>query len=1430
MNNFIRKLPWFCFFGFIALNAQLTLAATSSDFAATPPNLGDSSDPFVMINLSVELTQQAEAYTDGAQTLVGGAVCPGHINSRGVCYFNTETYLGYFDSGKCYVYDETGTDNTLTQLVSGAQNASNPDHFKPNSLANADFTCNGGTEFSGNFMNWATMTALDEFRMVMTGGARIVDTSGATAKTLLTRTHRYGDWGFREKQISGASSGTDLLSRDGVSFVNSPSQLTPYGFTGLRIKNNPGHSNGNRVSFYDHNDNFQFEYNVIVEVCNPAVGLESNCVAYSDGTNTWYKPEGQIQQHALNMRFALMSYTGQDGNTINGGVLRSNAKYVGVNRPAAAGGLETNPNAEIDSGGVFTFNPDGATIGSGVNNSGIMNYINSFGLGSEQYKSNDPVSELYYEGLRYFMNVGPTLSYSAGISDSEKDNFPILTTWTDPIANECQANFMVSIGDQFSHEDSQVPGVAVSVVDGIDAKTTTDAVGLLEGGGGGAWPTGLAGVYTSLGSQTGARYSRNDGYWIAGLAYWAHTNDIRPEAALPGMQTIKTFTVDTQEYNSNPPSGAANQFWLAAKYGGFNDANGDDDPNDGTPGANTTEWDEDGDGVPDAYTLSSQPARLQAGLSAAFNEIAEKVNAGSAAAVVANVSSGAGAVYQALYKPKQTDDDGRQVQWVGIVRALLIDEHGNFREDTDRDNVITNADYVVTLEYDETLEKSVVERFVTADGGETFVASGLAATDVDDLIPLWEANDQLAAISDVRTQRPYTSSAANGRHVLTSIDSNLDGKVVGSELVDFDESVFQNASDASGANANYFRWLGLDSSTGDEAENIVNFIRGEEISGYRSRTIDIGDDGSVNVWRLGDIVHSSPVAVGRPDSRYDSRYRDDTYAAFKDHYKDRRQMIYTGSNDGMLHAFNGGFFDQTSSEFSVTGPGTETEHPLGSEMWAYVPNNLLPHLRWLAEPGYPHVFYVDGIPQVYDVNIFSDDADHPHGWGTILVVGMRMGGGDITFDPNNDLDGDASDDVTTRSAFVVLDVTNPEKPPALLAELTNEDLGFTTMRPTVIKRRVAQASGTFEDAPSNQWYLMFGSGPAGDTAATKQQALEAGISNQSARVFFYDLNTLTFVEPDTASPGVISLPVTGSSLGQVGDMASEDWDNDYTDDVVYFGTIEDSVAAPDGLLKRFVPGTNLSITSATFSDLLVQTGGLDQPFMGAPLPYTDVQGRPWVFVGSGRLIVADDNLVSTQQSYYGLKEPLDASGDFTWASVDRAGLVDTSGLRVFLDGTLTASNGVLADVTLNTSDVVNSFAGLQSVIDDNAGWFLDFDDTASRQLGHSAISAVSVIFSEYTPEGDVCDSSGISLLNAVHYSTGTAAPFGALGPGTDYVRNSDNLESLRSVKFGQGLIRDVIMAGDRVIGQDETGGLSNTTIIGPTAPSGRISWREIPLE
>lgn len=1488
--NNLRKL---IFVSLLALSSFGVSAATgpggnkvtSADYSSVPPSVIEGADPLLMIDLSVELTQQAEAYTDG-DVSYGSNNCPDRLSGRGICYFSNFDYIGYFDAKKCYIYDTSGANTARDQVAqspytdatgNAVATKPNPYYFRPSSLANADHTCNGANEWSGNYMNWATMSAIDEFRYAMTGGARLIDTIGASAQTLLID-NKDVSWSFVDKRIG---TGSNIQTKSSQTFNNDPRQLTPFNVTGLTAKNPNGL--GHRTRFEDNSGNALTyngvsEFNIIVEVCNPAVSLEENCVTYSDGTNTWHKPEGLLQNNALRMRFGLSSYLADNSHTRNGGVLRSLAKYIGYLKPASSGGLEINSRTEVDEFGRTVFNPESVSITAGVNNSGVLNYINNFGLGANGYKSFDPIAELYYESLRYLKNLGPTPEYSNNITNNNmKDNFPVITNWDDPIDNECQANYKLYVGDQFAWEDHNLPGMSSGVYNGpassnrgspvlpsnpdtdYSTVTITNTVGSLEG------------FHSDLGTRTRGR--NNNGWWIAGLAHYARINDIRSD--IPNDQTVKTFMIDTAEYNSNPPSGEDNPMWLAAKYGGFEDYNEDDDPNNGAGNSvSNNEWDADSDGIPDTFTVANNPEKLVEGLTEAFVEVSQTTSSSSAASVVANDAGGNGAVYQAVYKPRLVSANGDQVvDWTGRVVGLLIDDQGRLREDlcdtssapssSNCNKALDSSDPIIRFEFDSALNRKVANRYSPSTGNLLKGNVGF-----DNLQFIWDASTVLSTMTDneVKNQRAYNSLADTGRYIFTWIDAPSlsnpkgDGIVASTEMIDFIPSSFPslNPSDTGGA-IEPRRYLGFESSTqldadgNDLSDALVNFIRGEDqnLSGWRSRKIDVNSDGNEVTLRLSDIINSSPAVVGRPNSGYDFLYNDPTYAFYITRHIDRRQMVYVGANDGMVHAFNGGFFDAAGKAFKTQLNG-ETKHPLGAEMWAYVPQSLLPHLQWLSDLEYPHVYYVDGDAQTFDVNIFNDcgvatSCKYPYGWGTILVVTMRFGGADITIDPNSDSnDGDTSDDITMRSSVMIFDVTNPESAPILLAEISHEEMGFTTSKPTLYKERPRDSSGNY--GSNQKWYLAFGSGPAGTDAVSKKLALKDAVSNQNAKIFVIDLNNgqPELLDLDASSPGHQPALVLNELNGFTGDFSTADWNNDFIDDAVYFGTVAGTVAAPTGHLWRWASGGSPEI----------MLGNSSLPITAAPRVLEDRAGRPWIFAGTGRFFVSDDILTNSQQGdLYGIKEQftVDHSGNFSFSQVDKRSLVDTTDILVFESGRVTTP-GFMQPVPVRSPDgssvnkTAYTAAEVQTHVSGGNGWFLTlgygFENSSwtkafngARNLLKADLLRNILLFDEYTPSGDLCKPAGSSRLFNLNMLSGIPDPrvifkseagVDSSNPTDPYLPNALNLGTGQVAGITSSPQTDTVIVTTGGGDGDEVG---NPTFLPTIAadPFGRRSWREIPL-
>lgn len=502
-----------------------------------------------------------------------------------------------------------------------------------------------------------------------------------------------------------------------------------------------------------------------------------------------------------------------------------------------------------------------------------------------------------------------------------------------------------------------------------------------------------------------------------------------------------------------------------------------------------------------AYIAGNQ-AELATALQKIFLEILNRASSGSAASVSSNSRSGEGAIYQSIFFPELHDSSGNTVNWIGDVNALLVDKYGNMREDTNNNQQLDETDDNFVVYYDDAISNTTKAKLyspVDSNGEllkEPDLSSIPAIVEITKLHYLWSGLDWLKNPAlNITDQRNY-ATADNKRYIFTDhIDTSTDvstGNVDNDQVMDFLPDFVDDAT-----HNNYFFLNPEDTGMTEaqmitEAQNIIKFTRGQEGLGntfsgvaYRNRTL-VNSSGN-EIYRLGDIIHSTPTVVSRPAENYDLIYNDSSYLDFKKKYIGRRMVVYTGANDGMLHAFNGGFYDTASKAFDTTS-GAKTAYPLGMELWAYVPNALLPHLRWLTEPGdfSSHIYYVDLKPRIFDAKIFTADTSHPNGWGTVLLGGMRLGGGNIGVD----VDSNGTDDMQFHSTYFALDITDPENPPTLLWSFTDSNLGFSTCYPTPIR-------------VGDKWFIVIGSGPDNYEATN---ATNYGGSNQTASVYILNAN------------------------------------------------------------------------------------------------------------------------------------------------------------------------------------------------------------------------------------------------------------------------------------------------------------------------------------
>ncbi|GAP67395.1 PilC domain-containing protein [Mizugakiibacter sediminis] len=987
-----------------------------------------------------------------------------------------------------------------------------------------------------------------------------------------------------------------------------------------------------------------------------------------------------------------------------------------------------------------------------------------------------------------------------------------------------------------------------------------------------------------------------------------------------------------EKYTTGPAEQRAleNPLFFAAKYGGFNDKDGNNLPTYSDP----SEWDitnnftgqKGADGIPDNYFLVRNPAQLYARLSQVFDSILKRAGSGTAAAVVSNSARGIGLTYQALYLPERKDAAGRVVSWIGSLNGIWTDTFGLLREDGNANAVLDDydTDPAIAFFYDTVDRRTKFKRFtLTASEQQdpsTFnpeTSPNYTVHELDELRTVWSAQKQLWSNSSTfagqrSTYQAGITGTGPSRYIFTWIDANHNGVVDSGEQQPFvwsgatagpgfwgSKTTTKTGKTTTTTYTGNFEFLNTDDpgdGTSGEAENIVNWIRGYEVSGLRSRVIDYDDNGTLRTMRLGDIVNSTPVVVSAPSEAFDLLYGDDTYGAFRNAYRNRRQVVYVGANDGMLHAFNGGFFNARQQKIGTQPPkdangnfvpvqptpnggpqpADPTAQPLGSELWAYVPGNLLPHLRWLTRTDYTHVFYVDGNPVVTDARVFDtgsctptddpcvDSAGHVDGWGTIMIVPFRLGGGPINqpvadngssgCDPTNPVIGTGK--CVTKasySGFAVLDITNPEKAPTLLAEIMAPGNTYAASMPAiaVVHPTVQQGqiiTGGTSGGSVGKFFLFVGSGPTDNGGIGSQGGRAA--STVGMKVAVYDLATLAGASHSITPVRTFDFTDVGATgLGQksfAGDLLASDYDLNYAAESMYFGSVRDQRPAGNTDANEFSGslykiGINEDANPANWTANLVYN--VDRPITAHPTIGRNNRGAPMVFFGTGRIFTKYDMATKGQQKIVGLIDTsLLPNADVQHKALPLAtsDLVDVTSLNVTTAGALTGS-GIPTGVS-TFSQLLNSFDTASQL-----GWFMNLaapspatpttapDGTtvgaAERVIASQALIGGVLLTTTYVPGTDTCTDVGSGFLYGQNYKTGTADPtlqatFGTASDGTvkRAIALGAGLPAAPSLHVGEGTgAREVTACV-----QTSTGAIICKKILTlQSVQPGEVSWREM---
>ena len=795
------------------------------------------------------------------------------------------------------------------------------------------------------------------------------------------------------------------------------------------------------------------------------------------------------------------------------------------------------------------------------------------------------------------------------------------------------------------------------------------------------------------------------------------------------------------------------------------------------------------EGAGGKFVSVTDPTELKGQLESIIGDIGPTPIVGGGEATVSNSGAGSKLYLHTTYYAQKENAQGNRINWISQIGALFIDDKGRLREDTP-------SQAVGSIEGSLDPNDLIIQFLPRVEGeAEPRVKKYSGGTEQEGTFSFSEINYVW------HTNQSFTPP--NQRNIHTVIPTGLvEDTALNTDIVTGDLIEFDTAFDASATGVVNSTLLG----ESVPAEDLISFVKGANPRDeYRSRTLDGA------TYLLGDVL-TSPVIQGRPDYTYARELRDLEYKAYQERYKHDAQIAYVAANDGLIHAF------YAAEPTDATYAANYTGKTVGQELWAYAPFNLLPHLQWLASPRYIHVPYFDGYMRTFDVKIFGDDVEgegeddsntvYPGGWGTILVVGTGRGAG--AYDIN--LGGEAESELTTRPAYIVLDITERGQPPKLIAEISHEQLGFTTGEPDVARFK--------DDDGDTQWYLVFGSGPRGVTAdnnrVAQQNYVVAGINGETPdllkkpKLFAFNLKTkaltLTTVE-DAADEAFI------------GGVNSMDWDRDFKDDALYFGTVAGGQANPTGKLFRAPLAFADAITIAP--ELMMDVG---KPLANRPLSVIDYKNNFWVFTGSGRFYVRSDSEAEIRNNIYvGLKERKSRDTLLAGGTYSTLNLFNTTNVTInnsdAITGAADKDNNALTDIDALRSELANKDTALNGDVTETwDGWYFTFGANERQHTGTGYLAST-LFFSTTVPgTAQQCAAGDSSYIYVIDMRSGVFSP---------YLKNGADLDAVKGKSKRNGIGAEINRPADVINLED--GGAGDPPELDLGGKAQRHSWREISI-
>jgi type IV pilus assembly protein PilY1 len=514
-------------------------------------------------------------------------------------------------------------------------------------------------------------------------------------------------------------------------------------------------------------------------------------------------------------------------------------------------------------------------------------------------------------------------------------------------------------------------------------------------------------------------------------------------------------------------------------------------------------------------------------------------------------------------------------------------------------------------------------------------------------------------------------------------------------------------------------YFGVDTDT---AKLIIPYIRG---------------DATPDNWKLGDIFHSSPITIGKPNPYFeDPRDTNKRYYLYrtKSAIQNRAKIIVAGANDGQLHAFNG---------------------DTGNEVWSFIPPNLLPKLKYLAHASHPtsltHQFFVDGPISAADVWVGTGDgtAKGDEEWKTYLVFGEGKGVRDNTGTAGNTSylwNSSQNCDQNFNPAYVwtstykyycgyhALDITATGSTPAyewhIYSDASTKAVS-SSLGPYLGEPWSKMAIGKVLISGYERWVGFIGGGYG--QSGTAGKGFFAVDLKDGHILWSYTNHDNSAMNAIPASPMIV------------------DTDNDGFIDTAYVGDLGGNIWRFTFCTKAQGSSCGTGSGSGNWSGGLIFQPSTTVPIYTAATFARDSNSNLWIFWGAGDKMTPNSRSSSSAGKFFAVK---DNSRSGNW----------------------TESN--LQDIT----------SGLYTADATTKGWYISLGSGGEKMLSDPTVFGGMVLFTTYLPYAGTnpCVSAGTSYLYAVAMQNQPVRGVGMFNTGASLLLDSSG-HSTRSLNLGSGI-------------------------------------------